>query len=303
MESDVLVYAVIITFNPELDLLNKEYNSIKNQVAGIFYVDNNSLNKNAIKEWSNGKHNIHFDWLESNEGIGYAQNVGIKHALEHKASHVIIFDQDSIVASNFVENLVLSEKQAIDSGLNVGITGPIYFSEDDGYAYPILDVSKGKVARIPQESFNTFLKTTHVIASGELIKAEVFRKIGLMREDLFIGYIDFEFCFRASKYSYDTIVTKSAVMKHKMGDNQIVLFGRKIGIYSPFRRYFDCRNTLLIQKDTIFPKCLRKYYLKLMFGKILISLIFGPKRLLQLKYCLRGLSDGLKGVGGHCSIK
>ena len=301
MEKKNKIFAVVISFNPDIHLLNAEYHSICNQVDGIFYIDNNSKNKTDIKQWCADKRNASFVWLESNEGIGVAQNIGIRKALECDASHIIIFDQDSVVDNDFVACLLHSEQEGIKDGYNVGITGPVYYS-DDNYPYPVVDVSEGRVKRIQLDSFENYLSTSHIIASGELIKVEVLLKAGLMREDLFIGFIDYEYCFRAKKFGYDTIVSKKAIMKHKMGDKQISFFGRKIGIYSPFRRYFDCRNTILIQKDQIFPKTLRRYYLKLIFVKILISIFWGPNRCQQLRYCWRGLLDGINGFSGKCPI-
>lgn len=303
MENKSSVYAVVISFNPDISLLNEEYISICNQVDVIFYVDNNSKNRDQVRKWSEEKKKASFIWLNSNEGIGAAQNAGIKRAIDDGATHVIIFDQDSIVEPNFVYNLLNTECEALVAGYNVGITGPVYYSTDDNYAYPVLDVSEGVIKRIPLNSFEYYLKTSHIIASGELIRVELLQKAGLMREDLFIGYIDFEYCFRAAKCGYDIIVSKKAVMRHKMGDKQIIILGRKIGIYTPFRRYFDCRNTLLIQKEDIFPKALRKYYLKLLFGKILISLVCGPNRKQQVRYCFKGICDGLKGIKGVCTVR
>ena len=158
------------------------------------------------------------------------------------------------------------------------------------------------MVKIPQDEIGDYRQVTHVIASGSLIRREVFEQAGLMREDWFLGYIDFEFCFRAAEYGFLTIVTKNACMHHQMGDSQIVIQGRKVGLYSPFRRYFDCRNTLLIQRAETFPKVLRRYYLRLVFGKVIVSIIFGPYRLNQVKYCLRGFYDGLRGHSGKCSI-
>jgi rhamnosyltransferase len=242
-------------------------------------------------------------FLSCNEGIGYAQNVGIRKALLEEISHVIIFDQDSVISSGFVNSLLQCEKEAHNDGVKVGIIGPIYKSYSDNYSYPIRTVENGKLIVLPIDSFDRYKKVSHVIASGSLILKQVFDDVGLLKESFFIGYVDFEFCFRAASKDFKTIITKNAVMEHKLGDKQIDIFNRRIGIYSPFRRYFDCRNTILIQKDEIFPKVIRRYYLKLIFGKIIISLIFGPQRFKQLHYCLKGFFDGICGYKGKCSIK
>lgn len=296
------IFAVVISYNPSIQMLNAEYESIAPQVEKIIYIDNYSNNREIIKKWIEDKPKAKAIWLNSNEGIGVAQNAGIRVALDEGASHIIIFDQDSVVSNDFVEKLYNAEQFALNEGINVGITGPIYFSHDDSYEYPIMSIEDGKFVKIHTNSFTIYRKVSHIIASGSLIRREVFEKIGLLTESFFIGYIDHEYCFRASHFGYDTIVTKAACMKHQLGDRQILLFGRKIGVYSPFRRYFDCRNTLLIQKNEYLPKVYKRHYFKLVLGKFILSCLIGPKRLKQLKYCLTGFKDGLKGVQGKCTM-
>ncbi len=295
------IFAVIILYNPDINLLNREFDSIVSQVEKIVYVDNGSINISEINNWIISKEKVCLIHNDTNQGIGAAQNTGINIALTEGATHIILFDQDSVVDSNFVDNLYKAEQIAITEGLNVGLTGPVYRGYD-GFEYPFYSIENNKFVQKKLDSFETYCKVSHIIASGSLIKRECFEKIGRLREDWFIGYIDFEYCFRAAQNGFVSIVTKKACMQHQMGDRQIFLCGRKIGLYSPFRRYFDCRNTLLIQRETIFPKILRSHYLKLLFGKFVISLIYGPKRMQQLRYCLRGFYDGLRGRIGRCSL-
>ena len=42
--------------------------------------------------------------------------------------------------------------------------------------------------------------------------------------------------------------------------------------------------------------------LRLIFAKILVSVFCGPNRFQQLRYCWRGLLDGINGISGKCSI-
>lgn len=297
------IIAIIITYNPEIGLLEKEYKSIISQVDYIIYVDNKSDNCEEIRKWGGGLDNVSFIWRPKNEGLGVAQNIGIKKALKEGASHVIIFDQDSIVDDDFVCSLINVEKKALSDGINVGLVGPVYRSYKDNYAYPIWSVEEGRLINIPQENIHDYCVVTHIIASGSLIRRETIEKVGLMCEELFLGFIDYEYCFRAAWYGFHSIVTNRASMHHLMGDNQIEICGRKIGLYSPFRRYFDCRNTLLIQRMPFFPKPIKRYYLKIIFVKFLISIIYGPHRMKQIYYCLRGFYDGILGRFGMCSIR
>lgn len=296
------VFAVVISYNPKLDLLTKEYESIVYQVDRIIYVDNNSQNKDDVELWSNKRDKVDLIQLNNNYGIGVAQNAGIKKAIAFGASHIIIFDQDSVINEGFVASLLKAEEKALGDGINVGITGPIYKSFDDNYSYPITTLNGKNIIEIPYNSFNEYVQVSHIIASGSLIRRQVFETVGLLNESLFIDFIDFEFCFRAKRYGYDTIVTKTACMHHMMGDKQIMIFGRKIGLYSPFRRYFDARNALLIWKKNLLPSALCKHYIKLLFGKILVSFLFGPNRLRQFKFISKGVYDGLRGIDGFCTV-
>lgn len=298
------IYAIVISFNPNIELLSREYTSVSSQVERIIYIDNLSNNRIDVVQWMEDKtQKAELILMPTNEGIGAAQNAGIKRALSKGASHIIIFDQDSVVEDGFVEALLKAEKEAISNGVKVGLTGPIYKSFDDNYLYPIITLSGNCLKKIPHDSFKTYVNVSHIIASGSLIRCEVFTHVGLLIENLFIDFIDFEYCFRARKYGYESIVTRNACMHHLMGDRQIKIMGRKIGIYSPFRRYFDSRNVILIRKKNLLPKTLCNYYLKLLFGKVVISIIFGPKRLKQLKYISIGIWDGIRGIDGICTIK
>lgn len=296
------VYAVVISYNPNMILLRNEFNSISHQVDTIIYVDNQSVNRSEIVAWCSSKNNVMLICMDDNEGIGAAQNAGIRQALADGASHVIIFDQDTVVDDGFVDALLAAEGKAINDGINVGITGPIYFSHDDGFSYPILTIEDGIYKTISPTDFDTYCQVSHLIASGELIRREVLESCGFMSEDYFIEYVDYEYCFRIAKQGYKCIVTNKAKMCHQMGDKQIMIRGRKIGIYSPFRRYFTCRNAFLIQKESIYPKIFRKRYLRLALGKFAISVIYGPNRFQQLRYCCKGIWDGIIGRSGKCTV-
>lgn len=296
------INAIIITYNPNIELLSKEYISIYNQVSQLIYIDNNSHNRDEIQQWVRNKPKAVFVGLQNNEGLGYAQNIGIKKALADGATHIILFDQDSVVDANFIDSLLAAEKKAIFDGLNVGITGPIYKSPTDGYLYPITTFDGKEYLTVPFDSTNEYICVSHVIASGELIRKDVIDRIGMMREDLFISLVDIEYSFRATSHGFKIIRAPKAKMNHIMGDNQITFFGRKIGLYSPFRRYFTCRNGLLLRNDKYFPRKAAMISFRTSILRFVVSVIWGPQRIKQIIYCIRGLWDGYKYHSGKCPL-
>ena len=58
-----------------------------------------------------------------------------------------------------------------------------------------------------------------IISSGSLIHIDVFKKIGLFRDDFFIDYIDFEFSVRARLNDFQISLVKDAILYHKQGNH------------------------------------------------------------------------------------
>ena len=83
------IYAVIVTYNPNLDLLAKLILSLQEQVGGIVIVDNGSENISHIRS---GIGNLprKLIKLSENKGIAYAQNQGIMYAESRRAQYVLL---------------------------------------------------------------------------------------------------------------------------------------------------------------------------------------------------------------------
>ena len=64
------IIAVVVTYNPNLRMLDEEYNSIVGQVNKLIYVDNYSNNHNELFAWAKNKRKLQFVWLKLNEGLG-----------------------------------------------------------------------------------------------------------------------------------------------------------------------------------------------------------------------------------------
>jgi len=71
-----------------------------------------------------------------------------------------------------------------------------------------------------------------------LIRREVFEAIGLFDEDFFFSFEELDFCFRARRAGFSTVLDGSAVAYHECG--------RSIGPDAPERLYFAARNHLLL---------------------------------------------------------
>ena len=75
-----------------------------------------------------------------------------------------------------------------------------------------------------------------------LIKREVFEAIGLLDEDYFFSFEDLDFCLKARRAGFATVLAGMATVYHEGG--------RSIGATSPRRLYFAARNHLLMARRT-----------------------------------------------------
>ena len=64
-------------------------------------------------------------------------------------------------------------------------------------------------------------ESDHLISSGSLIRLDVFDKVGLMLEELFIDFVDIEWGMRAKKNGYICYIANNVLMKHSIGDKSV----------------------------------------------------------------------------------
>lgn len=289
------VVAVLVTYNPNENLLGNVFSSISNQVK-LLVIDNGSKNLNSIELIATQYKNIQFFPLNKNIGLAAAQNFGISIAKTNKASHVLFFDQDSVIELGFVENLLSTESSLLKSGAKVAAVGPSFYDPENGISYPATVYWGPFIKRV--ELTNEPIKASFIIASGCLIRLAIIDDIGLMRDELFIDYIDVEWSLRANHLGYSVYMTPLAKMAHTIGDKRISILGRAISIHGPMRRYFMIRNSLFMLKQPYIPfgYKIREVFLNL--GRFLIGLTCSDNKITYSKFALKGLLDGFRGKYG-----
>lgn len=167
------------------------------------------------------------------------------------------------------------------------------------FEYSIVDINKsGKRKKIIPSQIDGDFYTSVAISSGTLSHISVFDKVGVMDENLFIDYVDTEWCLRCFQAGLKIRIIVNAHMYHSIGDNTIEIWRFKIPIHSPQRRYYRIRNSIKLLKYHHVPK--RLAYREILFSFIhqLILIIINPKRLEYSYYFIRGLIDGVKGKNG-----
>jgi GT2 family glycosyltransferase/glycosyltransferase involved in cell wall biosynthesis len=195
---------------------------------------------------------VHYVGTGRNLGYPGGMNVGIRLALARGAHAVLLLNSDVVVPPECVGQL----HAALTSGPTVGVAGPLVLVRSDpgtiASAGMSFDVRTG---RMRHRLFGVQLSGTDVPPSAivdgvsgccVLIRREVFEAVGLLDEDYFFSFEDLEFCLRAHRAGYNSVVAGTARAYHEGG--------RAIGAASPRRLYFAARNHLRLAATAPGPR-------------------------------------------------
>ena len=119
------VVGVLIAYNPNIELLEKNINSYMSDLNKLIIVNNSSYSlEKKIKFSEEVSKKIEIINLFDNMGIAKAQNIGMEKAYNDGADYVLQLDQDSIFEEKGVINLLSSFESLLKNGIKVGILGP-----------------------------------------------------------------------------------------------------------------------------------------------------------------------------------
>ena len=282
-----MIYAVIVTFNPEIMNLKKLVSELINSDVEVVIVDNGSIE--PIEPSLGGQ----LISLGRNLGIASAQNKGIDFSIENGAKNIIFFDQDSSISDDLFINKL---SQPLKSGKSF-ISAPVFIDEQKGFVYPIVEIKKNgsRVKHYPSVIEKNFL-VNNVISSGTMVNVEVFKTVGKMAEELFIDYVDTEWCLRAHSKGFTITVVPSARMVHSIGDKSVKLGKFYVPIHNPIRRYYRIRNAFYLLRKSYIPKVMSlREILFSVVHQVVIVFVSPGKRIDYLKALGKGLKDGLLG--------
>jgi len=299
------VFAVVVAYLPDAEVLRALLDALLAQTAGVFVVDNTPAADGRVTTLCAAlpQRLLRLIRLGDNFGIACALNVGIDAALAAGATHVLLSDQDSLPAPDMVAELLRAQDALTRAGRRVGAIGPTYTDRHTGITFPFQAEVPGKFFyghRRPDATHPTVEALT-LITSGTLIPAAVLREIGPMREDFFIDHVDIEWSHRVRAAGYALFGVGAAVMFHRMGEQalRVWYFGwRQESAYCPVRVYYRIRNFVALCRPPFISwrwKLRSGWY---WLGFIYTQAVFGKQRMGALRMAVRGLCDGLRGRMG-----
>lgn len=277
--------AIVVLYNPNMDLVNQMLDIISVEVDFVWISDNSST-PNFVKSYNN----VHYCYMNGNKGIAYAQNRGIEFAINQHFDNIIFFDQDSTFEKGFIKKLygdfnVISKFDKNAMGL-----GPLAINRDSN---TYLGKKSSIISTIEVEG-KVFQQVREFMSSSTIMHTSVFINIGLLLDELFIDCVDYEILWRAYyELGAHFYRTTNTVIKHQLGEGDRKVLGRNSHICSVFRIYYEIRNVLIVSSFKYTP--LKWKYRELL--KILLKLVYYPifvtPRGKYFKNALLGIRDGI----------
>lgn len=281
-----MVHAIVVAFHPDPDRFSLAIGALSAQVDAVIVVDNGG---DAVAPGHTVLRQA------SNVGVGAAQNIGIRAALDAGATHVLLLDQDSVPAEGMVARLL-----AALSG-RVAAAGPVFVGEAGGAESRFVRFGLLGFERVRCGDAEAVVPADFLIASGTLIRADALRDVGLMDESFFIDHVDTDWCLRARARGWGLAGVCSARMSHRLGESTVHIAGIPYYQHGALRHYYTFRNSLLLYRR---PHARHRWILAdaLRLVKLLAAMaVFSPPRLANLCAAARGLRDGLRGRTGELS--
>lgn len=289
------VGAIVVLYRPDHGLLERLVTSVVGQVEVVYVIDNTPGGRCDDYGTLLGAANVIYHPLNDNLGIATAHNRGIELARHDGLSHVLLMDQDSELEPETVSRLLQHEARLLEAGSAVAAVGPVFVDGKTGEPAPAIVPGLFGPRKAPIDlAGEEPVRSTYIIASGSLIRLSVLERIGGMQDNLFIDFVDIEWGERAALAGYGCYLVPSVTMKHSIGDEFVILMGRRVLLHSDFRNYFIVRNAVFLALWSSLSVATR---LQLVF-KVPYYLCcyswYSAKRAFALRLLLGAVGDGVR---------
>lgn len=283
-------YAVIVAYNPDTSALINLCEAVTQQNYLVVIIDNS---ENAASCNAHYFSKYHVISLKENKGIAYAQNVGTRYAIDEGAQIISFFDQDSVIPADLLHKLVAPHETN-----KLLITAPVSIDKYHRFEYPSRVLNDFGLSRdVYSLGKNELTPVDIVISSGITVSTNVFNIAGMFDEDLFIDFVDTEWCLRCRKNAVHMLIVPDAIMEHSIGESSVKMGPFKSVLHSPIRTYYKVRNSiLLMRKDVKVLFAMRQITSAIAHNLLLV--FFAKQPLLHSKYYLLGIAHGVLGKTG-----
>ena len=245
----------------------------------------------------------HFLASEINLGFAGGNNLALRRIMSSRADVVLLLNNDAVIAEDQVQHLLAE----LETHPHLGLVGPL-LDERRGSEQVLTaggrDIGRhlGTRHECPAADLPALIAThrlrdvDYVPGTVALVRAEVFRTVGLFDEDYFFSGEMADFCRRAGAQDYASAICTRACATHEPGG----------GARSTLYRYYTLRNRFLYirkfhpARSGIYPSRHALYaclWSAVGLAMVARSLIQG--RPAEARAAWRALRDGLTGRFGN----
>lgn len=157
---------------------------------------------------------------DKNAGFAGGCNIGIKDALARGADYVVLLNNDTVVAPDFIEGLV----RVAQSDERVGIAGGKVFCyelpELIWFAGGIINYRTGRTpirgsGEADKGQFDEIVRVDWISGCFMFISRDVLQAVGMLDERFFFGWEDVDLCVRAARKGFKVLFVPESRIWHK----------------------------------------------------------------------------------------
>jgi rhamnosyltransferase len=278
------VCAIVVTYHPDRELPARMHRILR-QIGSLIVVDNGSSDEETrMLRMMAANPRIDLVLNADNLGVASALNIGIARAAARGFEWVLLLDQDSVPRDDMVQQLetvraaypspsqlavigsnftdVNKESPEARAAVGAHAAGTPEAGADAVGAHAAgapeagADAVGAHAAGVPEGGADAadalWEELDYVITSGSLISLAAYTAIGPFREELFIDYVDMDYCLRARARGFRVIKTRTPLMTHAIGAyTQHRWLGKTKWTtnHSPDRRYYIARNDTVMLRE------------------------------------------------------
>jgi GT2 family glycosyltransferase len=215
------VYIIIINWNGLKDtieclesVLQLNYDNFK-----ILVVDNGSSD-DSYNSISGKFPEIEIIGNKSNMGFTGGNNIGIKHAMNNEADYVWLLNNDTVVGSEVLSNLISNARGYDDFGLASPVINYYDSPHCMQYCGSYIDWYKFEIVHATDvDALHQWdvgrRKNLCLWGTALLISRNLIDNIGCFDDNFFAYYEDFDFSLRSLRAGFTNMMVTEAVIQHK----------------------------------------------------------------------------------------
>lgn len=221
---------VVVLYHPDEEL-PENIASYAGQVDVLFAIDNSESGADTMATRLRESGNVVHVANGRNLGVAAALNMGARMALENHCDYLLTMDQDSSAAPGMVDELLACFDGS--AAADIGIVAPYLVTK------PGQEQSRAPCCE----------EVPMAMTSGNLLSMAAFRSIGPFMEELFVDFVDIEYCLRLRERGFRIVRANRALLEHHVGrllKFRLLFRDLYLTSHSPLRKYYKTRNRFFV---------------------------------------------------------